>query len=82
MIDLYPVKSVGSAVMNAVDPAQLLVNDNNSGKTSIIDTGAQVSLLSESTHARRHPSHTAPRLVAASGSSIASYGTQHTRTAR
>ena len=64
--------------MNAVDPdhpAQLLVNDNHSGKTFLIDTGAQVSLLPATAHARRHPSPTAPKLVAANGSSIASYGT-------
>ena len=82
MMDLYPVKSVGSAVMNAVDPAhpaQPLVNDE---RTSLFDTGAQVVLLFASTHARRHPSPTASRLVAASRSSIASHGTQHTRTAR
>ena len=65
--------------MNAVDPdhpAQLLVNDNHSGKTFLINTGAQVSLLPATAHARRHPSPTAPKLVAANGSSIASYGTQ------
>ena len=70
-----------SAVVNAVDPehpAQLLVNDNHSGRTFLIDTGAQVSLLPATTHARRHPSPTAPKLVAANGSSIASYGTQQT----
>ena len=67
--------------MNAVDPdhpAQLLVNDNHSGRTFLIDTGAQVSLLPATAHARRHPSPTAPKLVAANGSSIASYGTQQT----
>ena len=71
----------GSAVVNAVDPdhpAQLLVNDNHSGRTFLIDTGAQVSLLPATAHARRHPSPTAPKLVAANGSSIASYGTQQT----
>ena len=67
--------------MNAVDPdhpAQPLVNDNHSGRTFLIDTGAQVSLLPVAAHARRHPSSTAPKLVAANGSSIASYGTQQT----
>ena len=69
--------------MNAVDPdhpAQLLVNDNHSGRTFLIDTGAQVSLLPATAHARRHPSPRAPtsKLVAANGSSIASYGTQQT----
>ena len=67
--------------MNAVDPdhpAQLLVNDNHSGRTFLIDTGAQVPLLPATAHARRHPSPTAPKLVAANGSSIASYGTQQT----
>ena len=67
--------------MNAVDPdhpAQLLVNDNHSGRSFLIDTGAQVSLLPATAHARRHPSPTAPKLVAANGSSIASYGTQQT----
>ena len=67
--------------MNAVDPdhpAQLLVNDNHSERTFLIDTGAQVSLLPATAHARRHPSPTAPKLVAANGSSIASYGTQQT----
>ena len=67
--------------MNAVDhdhPTQLLANDNHSGKTFLIDTGAQVSLLPATAHARRHPSPTAPKLVAANGSSIASYGTQQT----
>ena len=67
--------------MNAVDPdhpAQLLVNDSHSGRTFLIDTGAQVSLLPATAHARRHPSPTAPKLVAANGSSIASYGTQQT----
>ena len=59
-------------------PAQLLVNDNHSGRTFLIDTGAQVSLLPATAHARRHPSVTAPKLVAANGSSIASYGTQQT----
>ena len=44
----------------------------------LIDTGAQVSLLPATAHARRHPSPTAPKLVAANGSSIASYGTQQT----
>ena len=49
--------------MNAVDPdhpAQLLVNDNHSGRTFLIDTGAQVSLLPATAHARRHPSSIAP----------------------
>ena len=67
--------------MNAVDPdhpAQLLFNDNHSGRTFLIDTGAQVSLLPATAHARRHPSPTVPKLVAANGSSIASYGTQQT----
>ena len=67
--------------MNAVDPdhpAQLLVNDNHSGRTLLIDIGAQVSLLPATAQARRHPSPTAPKLVAANGSSIASYGTQQT----
>ena len=67
--------------MNAVDPdhpAQLLVKDNHSGRTFLIDTGAQVSLLPPTAHARRHPSPTAPKLVAANGISIASYGTQQT----
>ena len=67
--------------MNAVDPdhpAQLLVKDNHSGRTFLIDTGAQVSLLPATAHDRRHPSPTAPKLVAANGSSIASYGTQQT----
>ena len=67
--------------MNAVDPdhpAQLLVNDNHSGRTFLIYTGAQVSLLPVTAHARRHPFPTAPKLVAANGSSIASYGTQQT----
>ena len=71
----------GSAVVNAVDPdhpAQLLVNDNHSGRTFLIDTGAQVSLLPATAHARRHPSPTAPKLVAANGSSIASYGNHQT----
>ena len=45
-------------------------------KKQLIDTGAQVSLLLATAHARRHPSPTAPKLVAANGSSIASYGTQ------
>ena len=67
--------------MNAVDPdhpAQLLVKDNHSGRTFLIDTGAQISLLPASAHARRHSSPAAPKLVAANGSSIASYGTQQT----
>ena len=67
--------------MNAVDPdhpAQLLVNDDHSGRTFLIDTGAQVSLLPATAHARRHPSPTAPKLVAANGSSIVSNGTQQT----
>ena len=78
---VQPCDWSGSAVVNAVNPdhpAQLLVNDNHSGRTFLIDTGAQVSLLPAKAHARRHPSPTAPKLVAANGSSIASYGTQQT----
>ena len=69
--------------MNAVDPdhpAQLLVNDNHSGRTFLIDTGAQESLLPATAHARRHPSPTAPKLVAAiTGVPLHhNYGTQQT----
>ena len=78
---LIPCVLAGSAVVNAVDPdhpAQLIVNDNHSGRTFLIDTGAQVSLLPATDHVRRHHSHTAPKLVAANGSSIASYRAQQT----
>ena len=66
----------GSAVVNAVGLVQqaqlLLVNDSQSGRTFPIDTGAQVSLLPASTHARRYPPLSAPRLATANGSTIAS----------
>ena len=39
---------------------------------------SSTQVLPTSTHARRHPFPTAPRSVAANGSSIAPYGTQHT----
>ena len=73
----------GSAAVNSVDPKnppQLLLADKLSGKTFLIDTGAQVSLVPASASDRSSAAnHSSPQLTAANGTRIPSYGTRASR---
>ena len=68
--------------MNAVGPpppSQLVLRDAISGRTFLIDTGAQVSLIPATAENKcRPPTGDTPKLSAANGTAIASYGVTQT----
>ena len=69
----------GSATVSVVGPplpTQLVLRDASSGRTFLIDTGAQVSLIPATTADRHRPPADSPKLSAANGTTIASFGTK------
>lgn len=73
-------RTSGSATVNVVDPPsppQLVLRDAISGRTFLIDTGAQVSLIPATQKDKGRPTTTdSPKLSAANGTAIPSYGIQ------
>ena len=72
-------RSCGSATVSIVgppSPTQLVLRDASSGKTFLIDTGAQVSIIPATTEDRHRAPTDSPKLTAANGTTIASFGTK------
>jgi len=79
-VQLAGKRPSGPADVNTVGPhpAQLVLRDKLTGRDFLIDTGAQVSLIPATVADRRMPSLAAPKLSAANGSTITSYGVRTT----
>ena len=61
--------------MASVGPSQLVVQDESTGQEFLVDTGAQVSVIPASQLDREIGRKDGPRLQAANGSTIQTYGT-------